>query len=261
MGAAVPWAAAGAGAVATQALANVTYGSAGLARLRSGARAADVVRSLTAADGDRQHRQVGIVDASGTAETFTGAQCFDWAGGVKGEGYCCQGNILVGPQVVARMSEVFEAAEGSLAQRLVEAVRAGDDAGGDRRGRQSAAVVVVQANGGYGGVNDRAVDLRVDDHPQPIPELTRLLSLHELYFPRSSDLDFIDVDDHLASRIRELLAAAGHDAGAGGQGYDERLKHALFEFVGTENLEERWTDEARIERGVLDYLGGRRPGA
>lgn len=258
VGAAVPWGRAGAGAVATQALANLSYGPEGLDRLASGAEAAAVVAALTEADAQREHRQLGVIDARGNVSTFTGAQCMPWAGGYSGDGFCCQGNILIGPEVVDAMAAAFEKAGGDLAQRLLLTLAAGDRAGGDRRGRQSAALLVVSEEGGYGGGIDRAVDLRVEDHPQPVPELERLLELHRHYFPRADRLSFVDVDDGLAAELRELLWRRGYDAGCG-TGYDDDLKAALLSYVATENLEERWSEDARIEQGIVDHL--RDPGA
>lgn len=253
VGAAVPWAKAGAGAVATQALANLSYGPDGLERLGRGEDASAVVRSLTAADSEHAHRQLGVVDARGGAESFTGDECFEWAGSRTGDGFCCQGNILASAEVVDAMTTAFEAATGELAARLIVALQAGDEAGGDRRGRQSAALLVVQEGGGYLGGSDRSVDLRVDDHPAPIPEIRRLLDLHRLYFPRPDALAFVDIDESLGEELRKLLSALGYDAGTG-MGYDDDLKRALYAFSGTENLEERWVDEPKIERRVLDYL-------
>jgi uncharacterized Ntn-hydrolase superfamily protein len=254
VGSAVPWARARAGAIATQAFANLAYGREGLDMLAGGRGAEEVVAALTGADEGRADRQVGIVDARGDAATYTGSACFDWAGGRTGDGYCCQGNILTGPDVVDAMAETFEGAEGKLAARLVAALAAGDATGGDRRGRQSAALLIVRAKGGYGGAIDRAVDLRVDDHPRPVDELGRLLSLHELYFPRADELEWVDVDEELASELRGLLEARGYTGTATGPGYDEGLRAALFAYVGTENLEERWVDEPRIEKAVLAHL-------
>lgn len=253
VGSAVPWARAGVGAIATQAFANLAYGQDGLHMLRHGRSAAEVIAALTDADDGRDDRQVGIVDARGDAATFTGSACFDWAGGRTGPGYCCQGNILTGPEVVDAVAETFEAAEGALASRLVRALAAGDVAGGDRRGRQSAALLVVREKGGYGGAIDRAVDLRVDDHPRPVEELRRLLDLHELYFPRADQLEWLDIDEPLADELRGLLDARGYQTAAG-PGYDRSLRDALFAYVGTENLEERWVDEPRVERQVLAHL-------
>ena len=249
----MPWARAGAGAVATQALANLSYGPEGLTLLARGKSAAEVVSDLTGPDDERAHRQLGVVDSSGGAASFTGPDCLHWAGGVTGDGYCCQGNILTGPEVVEAMAAAFEAAEGELAARLLAALEAGDLAGGDSRGRQSAAIYVVQEGAGYGGTIDRSVDLRVEDHGAPIPELKRLFDMHRLLFPRKEDLEFLDVDETLASELREHLSAAGHDPG-NGPGYDSALRDALYAYCGTENLEERWTDDPKIEAGVLSYL-------
>ncbi len=253
VGAVVPWARAGVGAIATQALANVSYGAEGLGRLERGGDAPGVVAGLIGADGLRAHRQLGVVDASGRAESFTGAECLAWAGGIVDEGFCCQGNILAGPEVVEEMAGAFRSADGELAVRLLAALAAGDDAGGDRRGRQSAALLVVREGGAYGGGTDKAVDLRVDDHAEPIPELHRLFDMHRLLFPRPSALRFVDVDDHLAATMRSALGSLGYDSEPVA-GYDHSLRAALLSFVGTENLEERWTDEAKVDQGIVDHL-------
>ena len=252
----VPWARAEAGAIATQAFANLAYGPEGLDKLGTGASASDVVAELTATDDKREHRQVGIVDGRGRAATFTGDACFDWAGGRTGGGYACQGNILTGADVVDDMCAAFEEASGELAVRLLAALRAGDEAGGDKRGRQSAALLVVREGGGYGGGTDISVSLRVDDHEAPVSELERLFDIHRLLFPRPEDLDFVEIDNRLAAKIRDLLVGAGYDVPEA-RGYDDALKQALFEFVGTENLEERWSEDARIERQVLEFLRAR----
>lgn len=255
VGAAVPWVRAGAGAIATQALANLAYGPGGLDLLAGGASADEVVEQLTSADEGRDDRQLGVVDSSGRAATYTGSSCFDWAGGVAEDGFACQGNILTGPEVVDSMAAAFRATTGELAVRLLAALKAGDDAGGDRRGRQSAALYVAREGGGYGGGVDRAVDLRVDDHLTPVDELARLWRLHSLLFPRPESLDFVPIDAELAGELRYLLSQLGYDAGSGGgEIYDDGLRNALYEYVGTENLEERWSDDAVIERQVLDHL-------
>lgn len=248
VGSAVGYARAGVGAIATQALANVAYGPRGLELLGSGRDATETVNALTGPDEGRADRQLGVVDAQGRAATFTGEGCYEWAGGVTGDGFCCQGNILTGEDVVEAMSKAFTETRGELAVRLLAALEAGDAAGGDRRGRQSAALLVVRSGGGYGGGNDLAVDLRVDDHPEPVPELKRIFGLHRLLIPRPEDLDFLTPDAALVKELRALLAAPG------GDDYDEELKAALFEFVGTENLEERWADDGRIERGIIEHL-------
>lgn len=253
VGALVPFARAGVGAGATQAFANLHYADTALDLLGGGKDAQAVIDAVTSEDELRGQRQLGVVDRLGNTATFTGEECFEWAGGHAGEGYCCQGNILTGPNVVEEMTSAFESTHGELAVRLLAAIEAGDRAGGDRRGRQSAALFVVREGGGYGGGNDVAIDLRADDNAAPIGELKRLYDLHRLYFPRPEDLDFIDADEGLARRLRAALTALGYEPG-GGEGYDDALKEALFQFVGTENLEERWSDESRVERSVLAHL-------
>ncbi|HEV8175990.1 MAG TPA: DUF1028 domain-containing protein, partial [Actinoplanes sp.] len=186
-GAAVPAALADVGAVATQSYANLAYRPQALALLGTGVAATETVAALIAADtGPIDHRQVGVVGTTGDGATFTGTACHDWAGGVAGDGYAIQGNMLDGPAVVADMETAWIAAkdQSRLAYRLLAALRAGDAAGGDRRGRQSAAVLVVAKGMGYGGTSDVMVDLRVDDHPDPVAELGRLLEMHTLYFER-----------------------------------------------------------------------------
>lgn len=250
----VPWARARVGAIATQALANLSYGPLGLEMLEGGASAGETVDRLTASDDGRGHRQVGIVDARGRSATFTGSECFEWAGGVSGEGFAIQGNILVGREVVERMREAYLGSRGSLADRLLEALLTGDRTGGDRRGRQSAGVVVVREGGGYGGHTDRALDLRVDDHPDPVPELIRLRSLHRLYLEKPSDEDVLAVDREIGREIQDALAVLGaFDAERTGR-YDDSTAKALQAYMGIENLEERWLEGDRIDRNVLDYL-------
>jgi len=249
VGSVVGWAQAGAGAVATQAMANIAYGPEGLRLLAAGSSASETLAALVEPDTDREHRQVGLVDASGGVATFTGSECFDWAGGHTGDGYACQGNILTGPEVVQAMATTFESSVGDLGTRLLAALGSGDEAGGDKRGRQSAALLVAREGGGYGGGFDVSVDLRVDDHAHPVDELRRLLDIHRLIFPRPEDLEFVALDDDLASRLRAALEIAGWDAGSD-------LRAALYAYVGTENLEERWSDdESVIERGILRHLG------
>jgi len=193
---------------------------------------------------------LGVVDASGGAATFTGSECFDWAGGRAGPGYCCQGNILTGPDVVDAMATAFETTKGDLASRMLAAISAGDSAGGDRRGRQSAALLVVRTGGGYGGGTDKTVDLRIDDHERPVVELARLLELHRLYFPRPDELDFVPLDAGVKAELQPILTRLG---------YSGDFEQALFAYVGTENLEERWSDRGQVERAVLEHL--RRAGA
>lgn len=254
VGAVVPWAKAGVGAIATQSFANTAYGPDGLNLLSQGLPAEEVMERLLAADPYREHRQVGIVDAQGRAATFTGGDCFSWAGGITGKNFAAQGNILVSEATVAALAETFQAARGSLAERLVAALDAAQDAGGDRRGRQSAALLVVKPKGGYGGLNDRYVDLRVDDHVEPIKELDRLLDLYKLYFYKTRPEDLLQIDAAIARELQEILRLAGYSLAQPTGRYDEETKKALLAYMGTENLEERQRDDDQIDRVVIEYM-------
>ena len=259
VGSAVPWARAGAGAVATQSWANTSYGPRGLALMEEGLSGGEAVHKLTQEDKDRALRQVGVVDASGNAAAFTGEECFEWAGHLVGENYTCQGNILVSEETVQAMAEAFEAAQGALADRLLAALQAGQKAGGDRRGRQSAALLVVKEKGGYGGFNDRYIDLRVDDHPSPIERLAQLLELHKLYFGETDQQNLVRIQGDLTTEIQEILSRAGCYQGTAGVVYDEKTKKALRDVMSTENLEERWRDDDLLDGVVLDFLRERFP--
>ena len=254
VGSAVPAAAAGVGAIATQSWANLAYRPDGLAMLRDGVSATDTLRRLTDADVNRAERQAGIVDRNGGSATYTGDGCHSWAGGVTGPGYAIQGNILVGPEVVDAMQRAWlaSAADEALANRLLAALTAGDNAGGDRRGRQSAAVLVVQDQAGYGGASDVFVDLRVDDHAQPVTELARLLDLHHLYFDKPDPVTALPLDGEIAEEVRRRLGALGHD--------DGDLGTALADWAGIENYEERLM-EARIDAVLLEKLREATPDA
>ena len=258
VGAVVPWAQAGVGAIATQSYANTSYGPEALQLLAAGLSAEETLARLLAADEDRELRQVGIVDAQGRAAAFTGAECLAWAGHRVGPHYACQGNILVSEATVEAMASTFETASGPLADRLLAALAAGQAAGGDRRGQQSAALLVVREHGGYGGFNDRYLDLRVDDHPQPIAELQRLLDLHKLYFGRTPEEELLPLEEELTRELQEMLHALGHYKGPLHGRYDEATQEALSVWAGIENLEERLLPDARIDPVVLDFLRERR---
>ena len=249
VGSAVPAAEPEVGAIATQAWANLAYRPQGLALLREGYSAEDVVRALVGADEEREQRQVGVVDAHGRAATYTGSECLEWAGGTTGSGYAAQGNILVSDATVEALASSFERSAGQpLAERLLASLAGGEAAGGDRRGRQSAALLVVRKDGGYGGTSDVVADLRVDDHPQPIEELERIYRIHDLLFGQTPDDEWLDVDEELAAELRERLAALG---------YDGELENALAAWAGTENLEERVRGADRIDPVVLEQLRAR----
>ena len=252
----VSWARAGAGAVATQAHANLTYGPRGLDLMAAGLTATEMVDVVTRDDPDRAQRQMGAVDAAGRAAAFTGEACLDWAGHVVGDGYACQGNILV-PGTVEAMAERYEAVrghEGELADWLVEALAAGQAAGGDRRGRQAAGVLVVRRQGGYGGNNDRYLDLRVDDHPHPIQKLREVVAMHHLFFGETDADDLIPLSS-VASELQEILRRTGHYAGPITGEFDAATRRALIALVSVENLEERWDGTGEmIDRHVVVYL-------
>jgi uncharacterized Ntn-hydrolase superfamily protein len=246
VGAGVPAAEPAVGAVATQAWANMRYGPDGIALLREGLSAEEVVRRLTDADEGRNHRQLGVVDHAGRAASYTGSACLEWAGGVTGDGYAAQGNILVSEETVTALARTFEETAGRpLAERLLGALTAAQAAGGDRRGQQSAALLVVRKDGGYMGTSDAVADLRVDDHPAPIDELKRIYVMHDLLFGSTPKEEWLDVDEQLAAELRERLEALGHDG---------PLADAFAAWAGTENLEERVEGVDRIDPVVLAAL-------
>ncbi len=247
VGAAVPAARAGTGAVATQAFANLRYREDGLHLLRRGTTAADAVAALTKDDPQREHRQVGIVDRDGGSGSFTGAECIPWAGHLTGPGWAIQGNCLAGPEVLPAAREALENSPElePLAWRLYGALRAADRAGGDKRGRQSAALLVVTEGGGYGGGSDVLVDLRVDDHRAPVLELGRLLQLHDLYFGKPDPAALLPFEGAVREEIAGHLKRLGYDA--------TDLERAWAEWVGTENYEERDVP-GQVDPVVLDRL-------
>ena len=245
VGSVVPWAVPGVGAVATQAYANPRYGPDGLALLREGSSAQEVVERLTTADDGRNHRQLGVVDGQGRGASFTGSECMDWAGGRTGDGYAAQGNILVSAATVDAIAETFESTNGSLAERLLDCLDAAQAAGGDRRGQQSAALLVVEPDGGYAGLSDEVVDLRVDEHPRPLEELRRIFVMHQAIFGKTPREEWVDVDHALADELRERLTKLG---------YEGELGQAFFTWAGNENLEERVDGIESVDPVVLEEL-------
>ncbi len=257
-GAVVPWARAGSGAIASQAFANTALGPQGLDLLQSGMNAEEVLAKLLESDEGRETRQVGIVDKDGNSATFTGGGCMNWAGGRKGPGYAIQGNILVSETVVANMEEKFLETGGDLAERLYAVLLAGDRAGGDRRGRQSAAIIVVKEKGGYGGFNDRMLDYRVDDDVDPVSKLGELINLHRLYFGKSPQEDRIQLEGKNLADMKIILNNLGYLTGNLSEKYDSNMQEALRSFVGNENFEERCDPAAGwIDAPVYHYLIGK----
>jgi len=254
VGAVVPWAQAEVGAIATQSWANTSYGPRGLRLLKRGLSAQEALDRLVAQDSGRDQRQVGIVDATGRAATFTGSKCYAWAGGFAGPNFACQGNILVSEATVQAMVHTFQTTSGDLAERLVAALAAGEEAGGDNRGKQSAALLVVKPQGGYGGWNDRYIDLRVDDHANPVQELMRLLSLHKLYLYKTDPKDLVKIDASIARELQTMLARHGYYQGLINGEYDDATRAALRALVHRENLEERERMDDMIDGVVLRFL-------
>jgi uncharacterized Ntn-hydrolase superfamily protein len=245
VGSVVPWAEPEVGAIATQAYANPRYGPSGLALLRESLSAEEVVERLTAADDGRDHRQLGVVDREGRAATYTGTECMEWAGGRTGKCYAAQGNILVSDETVDAIAETFEGSSGPLAGRLLDCLDAAQAAGGDRRGQQSAALLIVERNGGYAGLSDEVVDLRVDEHSRPLEELRRIYGMHQAIFGKTPPEEWLDVDEDLAAELRDRL---------GRLGYDGDLGDAFFSWAGKENLEERVDGVERVDPVVLEEL-------
>ena len=245
VGSVVPWAEPRVGAIATQAYANPRYGSEGLGLLREGLSAEEVVQRLTAADEGRDQRQLGVVDREGRSASFTGAECLDWAGGRTGPCYAAQGNILVSAATVDAIAETFDSSTGTLAERLLDCLDAAQAAGGDRRGQQSAALLVVEQDGGYAKLSDTIVELRVEDHELPLEELRRLYRLHEALFGETPRDEWLTVDEALANELRQRLAKLG---------YDGELEDALNKWAGNANLEERVDGIAEIDPIVLEEL-------
>jgi uncharacterized Ntn-hydrolase superfamily protein len=246
VGSVVPWAQPQVGAIATQAYANPRYGPQGLALLRKGHSAQEAVDVLVAGDEGSDERQVGVVDGHGHAATFTGPGCLDWAGGRAGEGYAAQGNILVSAATVDALAVTYEQSAGRpLAERLIESLAAAQAAGGDRRGQQSASLLVVERDGGYGQMSDVLVDLRVDDHTHPITELQRLYALHQELYGFTPRSEWVQVDDVVAAELRERLARLG---------YEGDLQTAFAEWAGTANLENRVDGIEAVDPIVLQAL-------
>ncbi|MBM6616721.1 DUF1028 domain-containing protein [Bacillus suaedaesalsae] len=252
VGAVVPWAKAGVGAVATQSYANTAYGTDGLELMASGKTAQETIDALTSSDTDAAYRQVGIVDANGNAATFTGEKCYDWAGGIAGTNFAAQGNILVSEETVQAMATTFQDTKGTLAERLLKALDAGQDAGGDSRGMQSASLLVVKEKGGYAGFNDRFIDLRVDEHPDPIKELIRIYELQQLYFAPTKEENIAAITGEVREELVTHLERHGYLEQTNID--DEMLHAALTTYIHTENFEGREQEKGKIDLEVLNFM-------
>jgi uncharacterized Ntn-hydrolase superfamily protein len=248
VGAVVPFARAGVGAVATQSYANTTYGPRALELFAEGKTAEEALQIIMGDDQDHHLRQVGLIDAHGNAATFTGEGCYHWAGGVIGSHFAAQGNILVDEKTVEAMADIFTNKEGSLAERLLAALEAGQEAGGDSRGQQSASLLVVKEKGGYAGFNDRYIDLRVDDHPEPIKELIRIYHLQQLHFAPTKPDYIVSIEDQVKEDLTLNLDRLGYLS------KEPDLLQALKTYIHTENFENREQAEGFIDLDILEYM-------
>ncbi|MCI4356165.1 MAG: DUF1028 domain-containing protein [Thermoplasmata archaeon] len=255
VGAVVPWAASGVGAVATQALANVRYGPEGLARLKRGESPETVVAKLTAADPKRNQRQLGVVDAKGRAAAYTGSECLDWAGHIVGEGFACQGNILFSKNVVEAMARTYESTPGDLPERLLAALGSAQREGGDRRGMQSAALLVVRDKGGYDEGSDRWIDIRIDDHPAPIEELKRVFRLYDLtLLTREDPTTLVPLAGDVARAVQRSLGLLGFYSGRLTASWDAPTAKAFEKFLSENNFENKARTDGTVWPSVLNYL-------
>jgi uncharacterized Ntn-hydrolase superfamily protein len=246
VGAIVPWAKSGAGAIATQSYANTVYGPKALELMEQGKSAQETLDQLLKDDPEKERRQVGLIDTNGNTATFTGKECFNWAGGITGPNFTAQGNILIDEKTVESMAKVFTETEGTLAERLLAALDSGQEAGGDSRGKQSAALLVVKDKGGYGGFNDRYIDLRVDEHPDPIKELIRIYQLQQLYFAPSKPEDVVAIEGEIENEVVKQLTRLGY--------FDGDLFKSLTAYIHTENFEMREQKPGYIDLAVLGFM-------
>lgn len=255
VGAVVPYAVAELGAVATQSYANVSYGPRAVAALRQGIPLEQIHQAFALTDDEHASRQYGMVAADGSSLTFTGAECHDWAGGIRKENLAAQGNLLTGPEVVEELVRAFEESDARFPERLLAGLAAADAAGGDKRGRQAAGMLVVRDGAGYGGLNDRLVDLRVDDHPDPVARLGELLELQRLYLEPPADEDRLPIEGEVARRLLAVLVAGGRlDVEVDPANWDDTAEAALRDLAGIENLEMRMHDPGHVDRVALEHL-------
>jgi uncharacterized Ntn-hydrolase superfamily protein len=257
VGSIVPWAKAGIGGIATQSWAKTSFGPDGLKMLAEGKTAQEVLDALLENDDNREWRQLGIVDNNGNTAAFTGKKCETFEGHITGEGYTVQGNMLEGPEVLDAMSIAFQYARGDLAARLLAALVAGDEAGGDRRGRQSAAMYIVREKGSYDGLIDKYIDLRVDDHERPVPELQRLLSLHRLFLGETDPNKLRTLDGEVLNELIGHLIRFSYLSEGTFTSYDSNVKRAFQRYCAVENFDTRWREDDQIDEEILVYMRGK----
>jgi len=254
VGVSIPFAQAGVGAIATQAYCNTSFGPKGLELLKNGASPQQAVDILIQNDPEKDYRQLGIIDAQGNSANFTGSKCFDWAGSYIGDNFSIQGNVLAGEKVVSEMAKGFTQKQGPLTEKLMNALVLGQNAGGDRRGQQSAALLVVRENGGYGGFDDRYANISVYDHKQPINELLRLYQIHRLTYFRSEEKDLIAMDKNITTEIQNIMSQRDFYSGKVNGIYDGDTKQALHDFMGWENYDARIRDDDLIDIEILNDI-------
>jgi uncharacterized Ntn-hydrolase superfamily protein len=255
VGAIVPFAKANTGAIATQAFANTSYGPKGLALLDQGLSAEEVINELTKNDDQKEQRQVGIVDAQGEAASFTGKECFDWAGGKVGKHYCCQGNILVSQETVEAMAQAYDQTKGDLIEKLFAALEAGQVAGGDKRGKESAAILIVKEQGAYDGGTDRYIDIRVDEHPEPIKELRKVFAVYNLCLLKRDDpKDILKIEDEVLTTIITVLEKEGFYKGPQPKQYTPEIRKAFTRWLHTNNFEVKERKDDYIFGSVYRYI-------
>ncbi|MFO7797557.1 MAG: DUF1028 domain-containing protein [Promethearchaeati archaeon] len=255
VGAVVPFAVAEVGAIATQALANTSYGPKGLTLLNMGFTARQTIDILTKDDKEKEQRQIGIIDKYGNPASFTGEECFDWAGHVIGENYCCQGNILASENVVKDMARSYENTSGDLIDKLFAALESGQAAGGDKRGRESAAILIVKEKGAYDGGTDIYVDIRVDEHPYPIKELRKVFEVYDLCILNREDPDdILELKGDVLKKVKEVLKNSGFYSGKIDGTYDTQTKEALTKWLHTNNFEAKERNDEYIWGSIYRYM-------
>jgi len=255
VGSIVPYAKAKVGAIATQAYANTSYGPNGLALLEKGLTAEETIQRLIKDDEKKEERQVGIVDSFGNAASFTGSECFEWAGHIIGKNFSCQGNILVSEEVVKAMAKAFKKTRGDLIEKFFAVLDAGQEAGGDRRGRESAAILIVKEKGAYDGGTDNYINIRVDEHPTPIKELKKVFEIYDMcLLLRDDPKDLVKLKGDKVKIVKERLKLDGFYEGAIDDKYDEVTKKALRDWLGTNNLEVRERDDDFMWGSLYRYI-------
>ena len=255
VGAIVSYAKANIGAIATQAFVNTSYGPEGLALLKEGRTAEETLKILTEKDPKKEQRQIGIIDRFGNADSFTGKECFDWAGHIVGKNHCCQGNILVSEETVKAMSKAFENTTGDLVDRLFAALEAAQAAGGDKRGMESAAILVVREKGAYDGGTDRYIDVRVDEHPDPINELRKVFAVYDLcLLKRDNPEDIVKIEGEVLELVLEAVTIGGFFKGEKVKSYTQEVKTAFTKWLHTNNFEMKEREDDYLFGAVYRYM-------